>query len=188
MVPHPPGSVSAILDTIKQHFSPPKPVQPEPVSPPAQVSVPVAEWNKLMEMVKLVQTSKGASPGTPEESDAEKLWAIAAGTPGNVTVDVTPKRSVGSLQGTRLQFSETSTSNFDSSDEESYCSAASGNKISHIDAKGSLLISGVVLMILLRIFQRACIMMVKVTGKLSGRNLSSVPLHWSGLLMNVLPL
>ena len=124
-VPHPPGSVSAILDTIKQHLSPPKPVKPELVSPPAQVSVPVAEWKKLMEMVKLVQTSKGASPGTPEESDAESLPAVPTGTPGNVTDDVTPKRSVGSLQGTRLQFSETSTSNADSSDEESYCSAVS---------------------------------------------------------------
>ena len=90
-VPHPPGSVSAILDTIKQHLSPPKPVKPEPVSPPAQVSVPVAEWKKLMEMVKLVQTSKGASPGTPEESDAESLPAVPTGTPGNVTDDVTPK-------------------------------------------------------------------------------------------------
>ena len=80
---------------------------------PAQVSVPVAELNKLMEMVKLVQMSKGASPSTPKESDAESLPSVSAHTPSNVTVNATPKRSVSSLQGTRLQFSETSTSNAD---------------------------------------------------------------------------
>ena len=78
-----------------------------------------------MEMVKLIQMSKGASPSTPEESDAESLPSVSAHTPSNVTVNATPKRSVSSLQGTRLQFSETSTSNADSSEEESYCLAVS---------------------------------------------------------------
>ena len=130
-----------------------------------------------MEMVKLVQMSKGASPSTPEESEAESLPSISAHTPGNVTVNATLKRSFSSLQGTRLQFSETSTSNADSSDEESYCLAVSRHQNKPHRRKKVSADQRRRTNAFIKHFPKACIMMEKVIGKLSGRNLGSVPLH-----------
>ena len=71
---HPPGPTSsvkdaifsgAILDTIKKHLTPTKHVQVQSELVTPTLNIPNTDWEKVLEVVKLAQTSVPPGSGSP---------------------------------------------------------------------------------------------------------------------------
>ena len=147
--PHPSGPTSSVkdaifsgarLDTIKKHLTPTKhvPVKSELVSPPPHVNIPNADWETVLEVVKLAQTfvpQGSGSPITPRsgaalrDDDLESLPSIPNRSPGTLLPDGrgASSKSRAHLEATKLHFSESevASASGSSNSDDSYMSAVS---------------------------------------------------------------